>query len=162
MNRHILAVQSTIKPRLHEIAHPSRQRDRGERELPGFGELLRRWNVISPAVTQTLESLSRRVADTRPEPAAPTPKPRRTDEVTVSVKEFDLLLEHMKNSWEERIVGSRVEYINVFDNSRKVTEFPINAFVRPVPRPARPVRTGSYERTSKMPGRNPSWDANAW
>jgi len=157
MNQHILDIQSRIKPTLREIAYPSRQRQKGEQVVPGFSNLLNHWKLIYQGVSETIDSLSRRIeeatATPTPKPAplpTPTPTPKKPDEVTISMKRFDHLLEHMKNSWEETIVAGKVLYVNVFDKSNRQWERPeSDAFIRSCNRPSKPSRT-------------PSWDNRGW
>lgn len=172
MSQHILDVQMKIKPKLKDIAKPSRSRGKGEQVHPGFKELLRQWKSIYGDVQETILSLSRRIATSQSQTdddhstPAPTPqsKPRpaskKTDEATISMKEFDHLLEHLKNSWEEVVVTGRIMYVNVFDRNQRTWERPTGAFIKSFPRPApKPVRRGSYDRTSEMFGRTASWEA---
>lgn len=161
MSRHIQDLQSRIKPRLREISQPSGTRQKHEKELPGFKDLLRQWKTIYQDVSLTILSLSRRIETTSPDPfpsprsptsrtsipRTPTP-PRRAEEVTtISFTELDRLLEHMRNSWEEIIEGDRLVYVNAFDRNIKESDVPANAYIRShLIAPSRPQRTRSYER----------------
>jgi len=156
MDRYIVDLQTRIKPKLRHIANPPTRRHRHEQERPGFRELLNQWKTIYQGVSLTMLSLSRRIetAEAVPpkpsaRPAAPTPTPRKTDEITISLKQFDHLVEHMKNSWEEVIVGGKYLYVNVHDPNVKQWDMPANGYVKSRPRPApRPSRSPSFERRS--------------
>lgn len=153
MEQYIVDLQTRIKPKLRQIAHPSKQRHKHEQEQPGFRELLNQWKSIYQEVSLTMLSLSRRIetADAVPTepPARPAAPTRKTDEITISLKQYDHLIEHMKNSWEEVVVGGKYLYVNVHDPNVKQWEMPANAYVKSRPRPApRPARSSSYERRS--------------
>jgi hypothetical protein len=156
MEQYIVDLQTRIKPKLRQIAHPSKQRHKHEQEQPGFRELLNQWKSIYQDVSLTMLSLSRRIETaealpTQPtvRPAAPKPAPRKTDEITISLKEFDHLVQHMKNSWEKRIIDGEYVYVNAHDPSIKQWAMPANAYIKSHPRPApRLARSPSYERRS--------------
>lgn len=173
MDRYIVEMQTKMKPKLREIAQPSRRRHRHEREQPGFRELLSQWKSLYQEVSLTMLALSRRIetADALPDhpsvrsaaaaataapaaapsAAAAPPAPRKPDEITISLKDFDHLLQHLKRCWEERLVDGQYVYVNVHDPS--LTQWappPADAYVRARgPRAApRLARSPSYERCS--------------
>ena len=154
MDRYVADLQTKIKPKLREIARPSRRGHGQGQDQPGFRELLSQWKSIYQEVSLTMLSLSRRietaeVLPTEPvvRPAAPTP--RRTDEIAISLKEFDHLMDHLKNSWEEVLVDGRYRYVNVHQPNTTRSEMPVNAYVKLLPRPAPKLsRSPSYERRS--------------
>jgi len=153
MEQYIVDLQTRIKPKLRQIAHPSKPRQRHEHEQPGFRELLNQWKSIYQEVSLTMLSLSRRIETAEAVPTEPPTRPaaptRKTDEITISLKQYDRLIEHMKNSWEEVVVGGKYLYINVHNPNVKQWEMPVNAYVKSRPRPApRPARPSSYERRS--------------
>lgn len=191
MRAHISSVQSVIKPRLKQIAHPpqSRPRSRGqngyhEREKPGFRDLLRQWNIVYDDICSTVRSLSRRVEASSTGRSSPipiatyvsppathihvshisppqSPRPRahspsqhygkgsKNDDPTISVTEYNYMLSHLKNSWEEIVVGDEVQYVNCYDRSRKQWIRPNDAFIRRCVRQGgRLSRCPSFERRS--------------
>lgn len=160
MNQHILDVQSKIKPQLKEIAHPSRKSDKHERQRAGFKDLLREWEFIFHDVSDTMRSLSRRIelySTDKPDIKTAEPKTKKTDEVTITLKELDHLLDHIKNSWEESIVAGAFMYTNAFDKKQQ-RERPENGFIKMLPRSTRP-RTPSWDqptRTSSV--KTASWE----
>lgn len=160
MDQYIVDLQTRIKPKLRQIAQPSKRRHKHEQEHPGFKELLNQWKSIYQGVNVTVLSLSRRIEAAEAQPAAPTPTPRKTDEITISLRDYDRFLEHMKNSWEEVIVGGRHLYINAHDPNIRQWDMPANAYVKSCPRPARrPARSPSYERRSpSYERRSPSYE----
>lgn len=96
-----------------------------------------------------MRSLSRRIEAAEARSAAPTPPPRKSDEIAVSLKEYDRLLEHMKNSWKEFVVDGEYLYVNVYDPEITQWEMPANAYIKSRARPAlRRARSPSYERRS--------------
>jgi hypothetical protein len=121
-----------IKSRLHEIA-------RGERGNPGFNELLRQVERIEDSVSSAVSSLGRRL-----QAAKPTPAPKRKDEITVSTKELDMLVAHMKNSWLEKVVAGRTVWVNALDEKRIVLVYPVGGFVKGGGRKV--VRTPTWEQ----------------
>lgn len=152
MDGYIVDLQTTIKPKLRRIAQPSNRRPRHEQEQPGFRELLNQWKSIYQGVNVTMLSLSRRIEATGVRTTASTPTPRTVGKITVSLEEYDRLLEHMKNSWERVIRGGGDLYVNVYDPDIKQREMPANAYIKSSPRPApRPARSPSYERLSPRP-----------
>lgn len=149
MDQYINDVQTKIKPKLRQIAQPSKRRSRSEQELPGFKDILNQWKSIYQEYNVTLLSLSRRIEIAEAQPTPRTPTPRSTTEITISLREYDRLLVHMKNSWEEVIVGGRYLYVNTHDPNIKQWDMPVNAYVKSKTRPApRPARSSSYERRS--------------
>jgi len=169
MNQHILDVQSKLKPRLREISQPNnRPRDKHEREKPGFRVLLTEWEIIYAEMSKTMRALSGRIETAKAtpapkptEPKKPEPKKKNTDDITITMKEFDHLLEHMKNSWEEVISAGEIIYVNAFDNKKRTRERPEGAFIKPYPRSSRPSRTPSWEQSGKR-SRVPSWETDRW
>lgn len=160
MDRYIVELQTKVKPKLQEIARPSRHRH-GQAQ-PGFRELLGQWKSIYQEVSLTMLSLSRRIETAEAAPAEPAvrfaaPAPRKTDEITLSLKEFDHLMEHLKNSWDEVLVDGRYRYVNAHQPNTTRSDMPANAYVKLLPRPApRPARSPSYERRSPR-SRMPSY-----
>jgi hypothetical protein len=154
MDRYVVELQTKIKPKLREIARPSRGRHGNGQVQPGFRELLTQWKAIYQEVSLTMLSLSRRIETAEapsPEPIikTPSPPPRKTDEITISLKEYDHLMEHLKNSWEEVLVDGKYRYVNVHQPNTTRSEMPTNGYVKLLPRPApRPARSPSYERRS--------------
>lgn len=150
MNQHLRDIQTKITPKLVEIARPRRSRDAHGLQHPGFKILLGHWKGISNSLFMTMFDLSRRLNTATSAPTEP-------DEVILTRKEFDTLVSHMKNSWEETIDDDGYVYVNVHNSNLTRLEMPENAFIkryrvsRPVPAPApRPsnLRTSSYERRS--------------
>jgi hypothetical protein len=157
MNRHILDVQTFIKAKLNDIAQPRRHRAH-EVEFPGFGELLRQWRLIEDNVTYALDTLSQRL-DAKPSTQKLVQKPaHKPEEVVVSMKELDRFLDHMKNSWVEKIVAGKVLYVNCFDDKSQ-WEKPSTGYVKATPKPSRPSSmTLSWDQPAKRPVRTPAWD----
>lgn len=195
MESYIFQVQSTITPKLKEIAFPSRARYHHDRQNPGFGYLLQHWNLIYEGVSRTISSSRQRVATipaysftTAPVEQQPTPpaKPasaeepkivnleKKIDEVSLSPEEFNFILQHMRNSWEEQIVGDEIQYINVLDQNKKTWVRPLDAYIRKCARPSEssteqtsaestsPLRRGSYERCSPSASSTSSWPLEDW
>jgi hypothetical protein len=157
MNRHILDVQTFIKPKLNDVAQPRRHRAH-EVEFPGFGELLRQWRLIEDNVTCTLDTLSQRL-DAKPSTQKPVQKPtHKPEEVVISMKELDRFLDHMKNSWVEKIVAGKVLYVNCFDDKKSQWEKPSTGYVKTTPRPSRPSMTPSWDQPAMRLVRASAWD----
>jgi hypothetical protein len=122
-------LREDVVEKLEKIAFP-REGRRGERA--GFRELGRRVEGIEFEVSKILEGLGGRLRATKAERLTPT-KPtayhhgegRRQDEVCISLKELDLLMAHMKNSWIEKVDsrGQRV-WVNALDEKKIVLEKP--------------------------------------
>jgi len=148
MDRHIHEVQTKIRPRLRNIAHPQPGSDKGRN--PGFRELRQQWQTINDGVTQTIHSLSRRIeassgSDTTSIPASKTKKV----DIRIPSKE---LIDHFKNSWEESILGGKLVYVNMYDRSKRQYERPEGAFVKTLL--GRPSRAPSWDRQSPRIGGN--------
>jgi hypothetical protein len=120
-------LKEEVVGRLEEIAFP---REGRREERAGFRELGRVVEGIEWEVSKTLESLGQRlqVVKSAPRPTS-TPqhkhKGRKPDEVCISLKELDLLMAHMKNSWVEKVDsrGKRI-WINALDEKKFVLERP--------------------------------------
>lgn len=185
MNQHLLSIQTTLKPRLKEIAYPTRPRARHEKEQSGFVDLHRQWKVIHRDASETIISLSRRITTTSvpAPPSAPTPpsplpskvkpassptadkpKSKKSDDITISLTEFHHMLAHMQNSWEEVVVGGRIMYVNCLDKEKKSWEMPAGgAFIKTTPRlptsKSEKRKTVSWDTTSLRTERTtPSWE----
>ena len=165
LNRSIRELQIDIKTKLNDIAYPISSREYPE--LPGFRDLYRRWQRIEEDVIGTLETLARRLEQSalKSEPKLalkPQPKPApKTDEVVISLKELDRLLDHMKNSWEERLVAGQILYVNTFDDKKQQWERP-SGFIKAAPK-AKPVMTPTWDLPPRRPARQNSWDnAQGW
>ncbi len=165
MADHILDIEADIRPKLFEVSQPNGPRS------PGFSKLLQRWNQIYKALSKTMYNLSRRIEETAPTPppvtsAHPAPAPAPTaasqpvkplapgpkasqDEVTISIKDLDFFLEHVKNSWEEENIDGMIRYIIIFDPRRRQWDRPANAFIKPASKPTR--TPGQFSR------RNSGW-----
>jgi hypothetical protein len=165
LNRSIREVQSEIEPKLADIAY--KRREKGETEVPGFRELTRKWKKIEESVDSTLEALGQRIEESKstppPKQHKTEPKPEKksqqkpiqhkTDEVVISLKELDHLLEHMKNSWVEKSVAGKVLYVNCFDDKRSQWEKP-EGFIRPLPvKTTKPTRVPTWEQQEQETGR---------
>lgn len=156
MDRYVADLQTNIKPRLQEIARPSRRRHVPAQ--PGFRELLSQWKAIYQEVSLTMLSLPRRIETGGGDGGLPsepiiirsaTPTLRKTDEITISLKEFDHLMGHLKNSWEEVLVEGRYRYVNIHHPSTTRSEIPTSGYVKLLPRPVPGLaRSSSYERCS--------------
>lgn len=152
LQRAIRDVQTDIHVKLSDIAY--KRRDIQEREAPGFRDIHKRLQGVEAHVFMTLESLSRRLEASKAVPEAPKPsipKPR-TDEAVVKLKELDRMLEHMKNSWVEKVVAGRILYVNVFDDKKSTFDRP-NGFIKELPRAARPAKVPSWDREAPLPRR---------
>jgi hypothetical protein len=163
MSEHILNVQQNIKPALRHITQP-RAHLSPHPQRAGFKELLRVWEDIYRDVSSTMQSLSRRIEDStsvlgkqEPKRSGPT---KRNDDVTITLKELDFMLDHLKNSWEEVIDGGAIVYVNVFDRARRVRERPEGGFIKSVPRVPRAPRLPSWDQLSRT--RVPSWERDDW
>jgi hypothetical protein len=143
MSESIMDVQQNIKAHLKDIAQP-RHHGRHDRQRAGFKDMLTEWESIFRSVSSTMRSLSSRIEESRaaPAPRLPEPKKKNTDDVTITMKEFDIMIEHQKNSWEEVILGGSLAYQNVFDKKRTVKDRP-EGFVKLLPRATR--RTSSWK-----------------
>jgi hypothetical protein len=178
LNRSIREVQSDIQTRLADIAY--KRRESHDPELPGFRDLLRKWHRIEENVTYTLEDLGQRLEDAKvapkpkPQPkpeAKPEPKPakqeqpktkpipHKADEVVISLKELDHLLEHMKNSWVEKNVAGQILYVNAFDDRKSQWEKP-DGFIKALPKPTKPQKAPVWEeeKPTHKPKRTPTWE----
>lgn len=159
MDQHLREVQTKITAKLTDLCYPPRASS-GGLQHPGFRILLGHWKGISSALLTTLYDLSRRLSV--PPPAPPERSPP-SDEVVLTRADFDDLVSHAKNSWEEVIDEGRYVYVNVYNSKLVRKDMPTDAFVKrypvsrqaPAPAPApgsapRPSfsRTQSYERRS--------------
>lgn len=152
LNRAIREVQGDVNTRLMDIAYPRGERERRDQQKPpGFRELLKKIERIENEVSHTLEGLGQRLQASKPVPK-PTTTPEKTkpkfkaDEVVISPKELDHLLEHMKNSWiETRVVGKPL-WVNVFDDKKVSWERPVSGFVREMEIKKKVVRTPMWEQ----------------
>ncbi|KAF7855386.1 hypothetical protein EAF04_010129 [Stromatinia cepivora] len=147
MNKCLRAVSSDIKRKLYEIANKTTQ-TAGSRQIPGFGALLQHWKLIEEDASNIIISLSQRLIIT---PPASTPVPShtlspkqepqiRSDQQVVSKGDFNLLVEHMQNSWTERWSNEQLVYVNYYDQNNKSYEKP-EGFIKAVPTSYRPTRT---------------------
>jgi hypothetical protein len=182
MSRGVLAraisdLRGTVQKKLKDVA-TNRVRERHEREVPGFGELYRRWQAIEVTVIQAIHTLGDRLeaANLTPKPT-PSPQPRpqpqepakparpqpKSDEAIVSIKELILLTDHLKNSWIEKSVGGRSCFVNMFDEREIAWEKP-NGFVKMLPaQPKQAPRRAHFEdepepERRRRPTREDSWD----
>jgi hypothetical protein len=146
MDRHIHDIQTKIRPRLRNIAHPPQASEKKDRN-PGFRELRQQWRLIYDGVTQTMLSLGRRVeaASGSDSTATYTPKPKADD---ISIP-WNQLIDHYRNSWEEVILGGKLVYVNMYDRSKKQYERPDDAFIKTLP--------GSRIRAPSWDRRSPRW-----
>jgi hypothetical protein len=154
MDQHILDIQFQIKAHLRTIAAP--RREKHELQHAGFKDMLFDWEDINRRVSNTMRNLSIRIADTpvpatkpaekKPAEKKPEPKKKNTDDVTITMKEFDHMLEHLKNSWEEIVIGGSVVYQNAFDKRRIVRDRP-DGWIKTLPRATRTrTKVPSWER----------------
>ena len=155
LNRAIREVQSDIQSRLTDIAYPKVDHERREQKAPGFRELLKKLERIEYDVSLNLESLGQRLqAAKAPKPSTPAPKKEeklrpKSEEVTVSLKELDHLMQHMKNSWVEKKVEGKSLFVNVFDDKKVSWERP-EGFVKFLPAPKKVVRTPTWEQEEQQ------------
>lgn len=138
LSRAIQAVRSNVEPRLSDIAH--RRHGSRDPQLPGFRDLSSKLATVERVVLDAFEGLARRFENTKVEAPRPTvakqsTRPNvKTDEVTVSLKELDILIKHMKSSWVETKASGRTLYVNAFDDKRTQWEKP-DGFLRRAPHP---------------------------
>jgi hypothetical protein len=157
MDRHIHDVQTKIKPRLRNIAHPQQSSDKKDRN-PGFRDLRQQWRTVHDGVTQTMLSLSRRIEAASSSDStltqSPMSKPKKTNDISIPAQELDLLVDHLKNSWEEVISGGKLVYVNMYDQNKRQYERPENAFVKTLP--------GSRARAPSWDRRSPRMGGKEW
>lgn len=161
----IQVLQQTIKPKLTMLAQPGKPRDKH----PGFSKMHSSFQGIQASILQNMGNLSLRIKDAavpqpapRPTHASATPsskpastttpvgdksKTKKSDELIITLKDLELLLEYKKNCWEEIFMGGRIAYVNCFDPKNLVWERPAGGFVKEVQRPSL-SRKQSFERTS--------------
>jgi hypothetical protein len=96
-------------------------------------------------------SLSRRIeAASGPDSTATyRPKPKKVDDISIPLNEWNQVVDHYKNSWEEVISGGKLVYVNMYDRSRKQYERPDDAFIKTLP--------GSRVRAPSWDRRSPRW-----
>jgi hypothetical protein len=108
MDQYIVDLQTRIKPKLRQVAQPSKRRHRHEQEQPGFKELLIQWRSIYQGVSVTMLSLSRRIEAAEARPAAPTSPPRKPDD-SVEFEGLGKRLNDLKIQSEEmQYIDSRI------------------------------------------------------
>jgi len=166
LTKAIREVQSNIQPRLNDIAY--RRRDSRDPEVPGFGELSRKLAKVDGGVLEALESLGRRLAEPKPEIPKPTApkqpqKPKlKTDEAIVSLKELEVLMAHMKNSWIETAVTGKILYVNAFDDKKSQWETP-KGFIKALPHAPKPTTHRPIWEHRPRPTRDDFWNnPNGW
>jgi hypothetical protein len=162
LDRAIRDLQNTVQRKLKDVA-TNRVREKHEREVPGFGELWRRWIAIENTVISAIDTCGEHyecapVQDNHtpprpspihqytPQPVQEPTRPRvNPDEVVISIKDLVELRNHMKNSWVERSLGTRGTcFVNVFDENDVRWERP-DGFVKCLPRGARIPRPAYVE-----------------
>jgi hypothetical protein len=168
LNRAIRTVQSNLEPRLSDIAY--RRRDSHDPENLGFRKLGEKMTKIEMDVLEELENLATRFENITkskvPKPTTPKQpvKPKlKTDEVIVSLKELDILMQHMKSSWVETLVAGKILYVNAFDDKKIQWEKP-DGFIKALPRVPKPTTSRpTWEQPPRRPARDDHWsNANGW
>jgi len=135
-------LQSTVQRKLRDVA-TNRVRSKHELEIPGFGELRRRWIAIETSIIMAIDALGERFQSTPPRPQphyqappppAPAPPAMRPHETIISIAELTTLREHMKNSWVERSLGARQScFVNVYDENEVRWERPAEGYIKFLP-----------------------------
>ncbi|KAF8855521.1 hypothetical protein BDZ45DRAFT_560284, partial [Acephala macrosclerotiorum] len=141
LNHSIRELQLTVQARLSEIAY-KRRGERDPVEVPGFRKLHERWVKIHFDVSETFESLGRRLKS-KVETVTPRPVLKKTapesirvpryDESVISDRQLGDIVAHMKNSWEEREERGEIYYVNVFNKEKTQWERPSGAFIKALP-----------------------------
>jgi hypothetical protein len=76
-------------------------------------------------------------------------KAEKKDDITISLQDYDYMVWHLKNTWEEIIVGDEVQYVNCLYRKKKQWVRPADAFIRRCARQGgRLSRCTSFERKS--------------
>jgi hypothetical protein len=146
LKRNISDLESHVEARLRDIEH---RRNEGP---PSFRDILRRVERIEEKAKTVLIDLGRRleckpagkpahkpaVLIPIPHHKTKSPKPKKIEGAIVSVKERDNLRWHLMNSWEERLVGGMILYVNCQDETRTQWSKP-EGFIKPLPRHVHPV-----------------------
>ncbi|KAH6663371.1 hypothetical protein B0J14DRAFT_276883 [Halenospora varia] len=167
INAAIREVQVDIQSRLFNIAF--KRRESNEPEMPGFKHLLKKVQTVEDHVAITLENLAQRFESEKTHVPKPTPKPTpKTGEAIISLKELDILIKHMKNSWTEMAVSGtgKILYVNAFDDKIQQWEKP-EGYIKKLPRstkPAKPARTSTWEQRHqpRHSSRDDQWDSSSW
>jgi hypothetical protein len=167
LTKAIRDVQSSIQPRLNDIAY--RRRDSRDPEVPGFRELSRKLAKVEGGVLEALESLGRRLGEPKPEIPKPTTTPKqpqkpklKLDEAVISLKELEALMGHMKNSWVETAVAGKILYVNVFDDKKSQWDRP-KGFIKALPHAPKPATRHPTWEQSPRPARDDFWNnPNGW
>lgn len=145
-----------IERRLTDIAN---RRNDG---LPGFRDMSRTIERIEDGVADHLVALGQRLetpvklAERKPEKKQEKKpekkeekkeekKSKKTDEIVISIKEWDRYVEHLKNSWSESLVSGRILYVNAFDESRNTWDLPRGGFIKTLPIPVPKPTTRPFE-----------------
>lgn len=175
LSRAIRDVLSSIQPRLHDVAY--RRRESHDPQLPGFRDLSRKLANIEADVLDALNDLARRIDAAKPEIPKPTtfkhapkpqqqqpqpqqPRPQQKDDLIVSKKELDILVQHMKNSWHEVSVAGKILYVNAFDDQKSRWDRP-EGFIKTLPRAPKPATRPTREHAGRQPPpppRNDNWN----
>jgi hypothetical protein len=147
LSHNIRDLEASVESRLRDIAL---RRVDGP---AGFKDMLRRVERIEEKVKTAMIDLGGRLGHgaralfLAPVPAAATrmpailvpslPKRRATTKTKtkkVAFQEVDTLRHHLKESWEETLVGNRVLYVNCYDK-KKTTLVRPNGYIKPLPKP---------------------------
>jgi hypothetical protein len=110
----------------------------------GFKDILRKVERIEEKVKTIMIDLGRRLGTPTlafaPAPVVTSsillprsPRRRETKSKRVSFTAVDTLRHHLKDSWEEELVGNRVLYVNCYDRTKTQWERP-NGFIKPLSR----------------------------
>jgi hypothetical protein len=153
----------------------SRLRDIALRRLDGparFKDMLKKVERIEERVKTAMIDLAERLGGyavrAPPLAIAPAPapaaapvlqRPRRRATTTTKTKkvafqEVDTLRHHLKDSWDETLVGNMVLYVNCHDRT-KMTWVKPNGYIKPLPKPAVVPVWGPSVATTALARRDP-------
>ncbi|TVY85084.1 hypothetical protein LSUE1_G001468 [Lachnellula suecica] len=152
-----------IQTRLSDIAY--RRSDSRDPQVPGFGDLSRKLAIVEGDVLRAFESLGQEIEHSKLKVPKPTTTPKqpqkptlKADQVIVSLKELDTLVQHMKSCWVEKSVEGKSYYVNAFDEKKRQWDRP-EGFIKLLPRVPKPTRTPTWEQRSRRP-REEFWNDN--
>lgn len=162
LGRNIRDLESDVEDRLRDIAA---RRSRGP---PAFKDILRKVERIEEKVKTAMVDLGQRIRSPpavkktpvamkttflvpplsqRTAKAKPKSILKKVDRAVTPPKEMDKLRDHLMHSWEERIVGNTIVYVNCYDETMTQWVKP-DGYIKPLSKPvAIPVRAPVWEQS---------------
>jgi hypothetical protein len=162
LGRCLRELESDVEARLRDIAA---RRASGP---PAFKDILRKVERIEERIKTAMVDLGQRIRSPpvvkkapvvtkttflvpavphRPVKAKPKSILKKADRAMASPKEVDKLRDHLMHSWEERLVGNTIVYVNCYDETKTRWVKP-DGYIKPLSKPvAIPVRAPLWEQS---------------